>query len=370
MIILHFALINEWDENEQIYSNKEGFIKCYKVSDAENLKLSFSTLKDYVILCIDESKITSEIKYENDSNSGLETANIYGELNKEAVIKVLPYTFDSEDNFIVTDEILDFNIINEVLNKLNINYESYKYFNDGTSSKIILLNNAYIIKQTDSTLLEGEVIFSNFYNDVEKLQKIAYFEPNYKYVVYSYIPGDVMHVITDFEDIISNIKQIVSSYKTYEKEGFGYLSNPVENWTDFLKNEVSESSLLLPDINNLLPEINEAFDELSKYPFEKKLLHGDFGTHNFIKEDEKFKAAIDPTPIIGDSTYDLIFALVSNIDLLPNLSIDFLTEFTSEPREKIVALFKILLYIRICRCAKYNKEWIETYMDYWYNLFN
>ena len=77
MIILHFALKNEWDENEQIYSNKEGFIKCYKVSDAENLKLSFSTLKDYVILCIDESKSTSEIKYENDSNSGLETANIY-----------------------------------------------------------------------------------------------------------------------------------------------------------------------------------------------------------------------------------------------------------------------------------------------------
>lgn len=375
MIIIHFALKNEWDEESKkgfygaSFLEKQNFIPCYNVYDISTIKPKFSTLKDYVILCIDLEKLDSEIKYEKLENLEFIEPNIYGKINKDAVINVLPYTFDSEDNFIVSNELLDFDTINDACKNLDINYESHKYFNDGTTSRIILLNNNYIIKQANPSQLKAEVTFANFYS-MPLLQKVAYFDKVYKYVVYYFIPGEVMHIVTDFDDLSTSIKRIVSSYKNYTGENFGYLGTPVKTWNEFLKNEVKESSTYLPDFNYLLPAVNEAIDELDKYPFEKKMLHGDFGTHNFIKKDEKFIAAIDPIPLIGDSTYDLLFALVSNIDLIPYLSINFLTEYTGETRNKLIPLLKVVLYCRICRCAKYNRDWIETYMDFWNNLFN
>lgn len=375
MIIIHFALKNEWDEESKkgfygtSFLEKENLIPCYNVSDISTIKPKFSTLKDYVILCIDENKLNSEVKYENQENSEYIEPNIYGKIDRNAVINVLPYTFDSEDNFVISNELLDFNTINDACKNLDINYESHKYFHDGTTSRIILLNNEFIIKQANPSQLKAEVTFAKFYN-MPMLQKVAYFDKDYKYVVYYFIPGDVMHIVTDFDDLSTSIKRIVSGYKNYTEDCFGYLETPTNTWNEFLKNEVNESSTYLPDFNYLLPTVNEAIDELDKYPFEKKMLHGDFGTHNFIKKDERFIAAIDPIPLIGDSTYDLLFALVSNIDLIPYLSINFLTEYTGETRNKLIPLLKVVLYCRICRCAKYNRDWIEPYMDFWNNLFN
>ena len=71
MIIIHFALKNEWDEESsngfygENYISKNTFIPCFKPCDISSINLNFSTLKNYVILCIDEAKISSEIKYEN-----------------------------------------------------------------------------------------------------------------------------------------------------------------------------------------------------------------------------------------------------------------------------------------------------------------
>ena len=376
MIILHFALKNEWnnESSEGFYGNscisRDNFISCFKFSDISSLNLSLSTLNDYVILCIDESKVDVEIKYEEDTNLNLISPRIYGKINKNSIISVLPYTFDIEDKFVVTKELLDFNIINEALENLNINYESHKYFNDGTESRIILLNDSYIIKQSYPETIKSDVTFATFYKDVPMLQRVIYFNKDYKYAIYEFIPGDVMHTVENFFDVSNSIKNIVLHYKPYAQDGFGYLHNPSLTWADFLRNEVKESSLLLPDFNYLLPTVNSAIDELEKMPFDKKLIHGDFGTHNFIKQNEKFIAAIDSIGILGDSTYDLLFALVSNIDLIPYLSIDFLTEYTGEPKSKVSALLKVVLYCRICRCAKYNKDWIDPYMDFGNNLFN
>jgi streptomycin 6-kinase len=107
---------------------------------------------------------------------------------------------------------------------------------------------------------------------------------------------------------------------------------------------------------------------LEKYPFDKKLLHGDFGTHNFIQEDGKLVGVIDPMPVIGDYLYDLLFAVVSNVDILSSVSLEDLYNLVNEPPEKIKAMLTIVLYCRISRCLKYHPEDIEIYMEYWNKL--
>lgn len=376
MIIMHFAMKNEWDSESSIGSygaaclERDGCIPCFRISDISSINLNLSTLKEYIILLIDEGKVNCDIKYEKSNDSEFEVPNIYGKISKDAVINILPYTFNDEDKFVPTDALLDFNIINEVCDKLNISYTSHIYFHDGTTSKIILLNDEYIIKLANSEQLKAEVTFATLYESIPMLQKLAYYDKEYKYVVYNFIPGDVMHTVADFEDLARNIKTIVSSYKNYPENVYGYIEKPKSSWVDFLKEEVDEASKLFPESANLLPQVEDAIDELNKFPFDKKLIHGDFGTHNFIKRNEKFVAAIDPMPVAGDPTYDLLFALVSNIDLIPFLSIDYLISYTKEQKQKIIALLKVVLFLRICRCAKYNKEDLETYLDFWYNLFN
>ncbi len=368
MFIAHFALKNEWEKeslsNSYSYSliKEKGYIPCYKIADIKEANINLPTLKDYIILCIDTNKLNCEIKYDNYN------ANVYGKIDKDAVVTVLPYTFDENDNFVPSDYLLDFVTIDEVCTNLNIKYSRHKYFHDGTSSKIILLNDIYIIKIANETQLKAEATFAETYQN-PMLQKAAYIKPNFEYIVYIYIPGDVMHTVLNFDDLASSIKQIVSSYKRYLGPEFGYISRPSNSWTEFLKKEVDEKSEYLPDEFNFKDAVYDAINELDKYPFEKKLIHGDFGTHNFIERDEKFVGAIDPIPIAGDSTYDLIYALVSNVDLLPYVSIDYLTGYTGEPKNKVVALFKVILYCRICKCAKYNKEWLDAYLDLWYTLF-
>lgn len=376
MIIMHFALKNEWDSESKLGTygtsciDRDGFIPCFKISDISNINITLSTLKDYIILCIDDTKINSEIKFEKRNDTNFEEPNIYGKIPSDAVISILPYTFDNDDKFVPTENLLDFNTINEVCEKLNINYNSHKYFHDGTTSKIILLNNEYIIKIANTEQLKAEVKFATFYESVPTLQKIAYYDKEFSYVVYNFIPGDVMHTVSDFEDLARSTKFIVSSYKNYTDDSFGYIENPTSSWTNFLNQEVDDVSSYFPESQNLLPVVKDAINELNKYPFTKKLIHGDFGTHNFIKRNEKFISAIDPMPIAGDPTYDLLSALVSNIDLIPFLSINYLTEYTKEQKPKLIAILKVVLFIRICRCAKYNKEDLETYLDFWYNLFN
>ena len=87
-------------------------------------------MKDYVILCIDEAKVTSEIKYEKLDANDFESPNIYGPLNVDAVIDTIPYTFDSEDKFIMNSNLRGISLINQVMADMNLEYLSHRFFND------------------------------------------------------------------------------------------------------------------------------------------------------------------------------------------------------------------------------------------------
>lgn len=268
---------------------------------------------------------------------------------------------------------MDFNIkkdneiIDNLLNILNIKYQDHKYFNNGASSRVILLNNIYLIKQNAKSVLQAEVEFLKL-NTSKFFQKILYIDSNFEFVVYEFITGDTMKKVDNVEDTINKIISITSNYSYFEKEGFGYLNEEVNTWSEFLRNEISYSS---DNIKEYIPDtklVNECVQILEKYSFNKKLLHGDLGTHNFIKQDKKLIGIIDPMPIIGDPLYDLLFALVSNTDILSNLTLEKIYSLINEPQEKVKSLLTIILYSRISRCLKYNPDSLNIYINFWNNL--
>ena len=267
----------------------------------------------------------------------------------------------------ILNEQKDKKIMNILLNHLHEEYETHKYFNTGASSKVILLNNKYLIKQNTKLILQAEIEFLKL-NNIDMFQKIVYVDPKYEFVVYDFIPGETMKHVDDVQDAIQKIVSIATSYPECTLDGFGYLNEEVSSWIRFLKDEITYSSMNLKSHIPNKKVVNQCLDIIEKYPFEKKLLHGDFGTHNFIQDNGKLVGVIDPMPVIGDYLYDLLFAIVSNVNLLSSVTLDDMYSLVDEPSEKIKALLTVVLYCRISRCLKYHPQDIDIYMDFWNNL--
>ena len=268
----------------------------------------------------------------------------------------------------------DKKIVETFLNLNNLKYETHKYFTDGASSRVILLNNEYLIKQNSALALKAEVEFLKRVATIPKIsnyfQKIVYVEPEYNFVVYSFINGNVMKNPENPKKVVSSLLDITSSLPTYEKECFGYLGEETKTWVDFLKEEIKYSSEYVPENICENSFVYKAAESLEKYKFTKKLLHGDFGTHNFIEINGNFVGVIDPMPVAGDSLYDLLFGICSNVKLLSSFRIEELLNITNEPKEKIKSLLIVVLYSRISRCLKYHPRDLDIYLDYINKLCN
>lgn len=261
----------------------------------------------------------------------------------------------------------DKKIIDSLLKILKEDYKSHKYLNTGASSTVFLLNDCYLVKQNTKLILKAEIEFLK-YNNSDMFQKIVYIHPKYEYVVYKFINGETMKHVSDVKDTIQKIIDITKTYVNYDKGGFGYLNEETSTWCRFLKDETTYSSLNLKEHIPSKKIVNKCIEILENYPFDKKLLHGDFGTHNFIQDNGNLVGVIDPMPVIGDSLYDILFAIVSNVNILSSLSLDNIYSLVDEPQEKVKALLIVVLYCRISRCLKYHPQDIDIYMEFWNNL--
>lgn len=261
----------------------------------------------------------------------------------------------------------DKKIMNFLLNHLHEDYKNHKYLNIGVSNKVILLNDNYLIKQNTKLILQAEIEFLKL-NNLDMFQEIIYVDPKYEFVVYKFIPGETMKHVDDVQDTIQKIVSIAKSYNDCSLDGFGYLNEETSSWSRFLKDEVTYSSLNLKDLIPNRKVVNKCINILEDYPFDKKLLHGDFGTHNFIQDDGKLVGVIDPMPVIGDYLYDLLFAVVSNVEILSAVFLEDIYSLVDEPAEKVKALLTVVLYCRISRCLKYHPDDVDTYMQFWNGL--
>lgn len=236
------------------------------------------------------------------------------------------------------------------------------------NKKIYLINNKYIFKKDLRKRLLAENIFLSLYPK-DNVERVIFYKKNSNYAIYEYQKEDILDIKS--KDIvlqyIKEIKKFIDIYVEDKYYGYGDVLNRVNSWKTFLKKEVHEKSMYME--NEKYEIIKNSINIVSQYKFIKKVIHGDLGFYNVIFQKEKIKIVIDPRTIIGDPLYDLIYFLLSKFDLIKSINIGDFINLTSQPREKVIELMKILLFLRIS-INKKNGLQVNKYEEIWYKLMN
>lgn len=111
MIILHCMPKETWEtiKAKSVFGEEsigaEGFIHCSSIEYFWRVTPNFRDIvKELVLLCIDTKKLTSPVKWEDGDNSGREYPHIYGLINLDAVVAILPYLKGKDGNYIKNRE--------------------------------------------------------------------------------------------------------------------------------------------------------------------------------------------------------------------------------------------------------------------------
>lgn len=112
MIILHCLKESSWNKVKmhQYYGKESieacGFIHCSSVENFWRVAPNFKGIEEpLVLLLIDFDKVESEIKWEDHDHCGREYPHIYGELNLNSVVEVLPFLKNEQGEFLYNEEL-------------------------------------------------------------------------------------------------------------------------------------------------------------------------------------------------------------------------------------------------------------------------
>ncbi|MED4204940.1 phosphotransferase [Neobacillus mesonae] len=271
-------------------------------------------------------------------------------------------------------------IINQLISNNIIDSEptEYKQLNGGTVSELYLISNKYVVKTNEPQVIESEVNFLHSHKESNLLPGVLFAEKSYNYIVYSFISGSTNYHRKNKKEMLKGLVQgLLNYYKSVPKQtGWGWADQPCDTWKSFLINEIKAAKKIIHSRldchqHDFVLSIAQNMNYESK-PF---LLHGDCGVHNFIFKDGQLSGVIDPTPVIGDPFYDLIYAFCSSPDELTKEIIDeAASHLTIKCEECNSFLYKkvlIGLYLRIGACIKHHPHDFEQYRqawNYWFNL--
>ena len=116
MILFHIAKKDVWKQNlnNGLYGyfsiEKDGFIHCSEFNQL--LHVANNNLKnvndDLVVLCIDASRLNSEVKWETNKNNGITFPHVYGLINTDSVIDIVDFRKNQDGDFVISDELSNF----------------------------------------------------------------------------------------------------------------------------------------------------------------------------------------------------------------------------------------------------------------------
>lgn len=111
--ILHITSKSDWEKAnlQGAYTadslSKAGFIHCslsHQIPAVANY--NFKGQQGLILLEIDESKLSHEVKYEDLWNEGQLYPHVYGPINLNAVIRILPFIPNVDGTFNLPKELL------------------------------------------------------------------------------------------------------------------------------------------------------------------------------------------------------------------------------------------------------------------------
>lgn len=275
---------------------------------------------------------------------------------------------------------MDINFILMLLQEKNILKKSAVKWNalsGGTISQVYLVegpNLALVIKVNESNIVKQEVNYLSVYNHLDLLPKVIYHDSAHRFIVYSYIKGNVgVRDIKKSMLLELLVKNVVNHYQPLNNHtGWGFASDLSHSWSEFLKVRFDES---LPYIqNHLANEDSKLIESLIKQsnrvingqaPY---LLHGDFGVHNFISHQGELTGVIDPTPVIGYPLYDLVYAFCSSpYELTEEVIINATTLLNVGVTNQRLLMEEVMigLFYRIATCVKHHPEDLPQYLKWW-----
>lgn len=112
MFIVHALLRTEWEialvngtyRGDSL--EKEGFIHCSPIEKIASVaNYNFRGVKGLILLCIDESKVKPEVRWEDLYNEGRNYPHIYGELNIDSVLKTVDFEPNIDGTFSLPKEL-------------------------------------------------------------------------------------------------------------------------------------------------------------------------------------------------------------------------------------------------------------------------
>lgn len=274
---------------------------------------------------------------------------------------------------------MDKESIKELMDKGIIPNElkSEKSLSGGTVSELVLLEfydgNKRVIKFNEPHVIEAEAMFLEHYQNIELLPQVYYVDPSHKFMLYSFIEGSVTFNTKNKEKTLRElVTSVINQYEQISNpNGWGWADELSPTWADFLLSRLNESSAIL---DNTLPTEDEELvraiirklhsDNAKSLPC---LLHGDFGFHNFIFEDDTLCGVIDPTPVYGQPLYDLIYAFCSTPDGLTKETIESAASLLNESKSGQDLYEEVLvgLFFRIASCIKHHPNDLKQYLEAW-----
>ncbi|MFK3938068.1 phosphotransferase family protein [Alkalihalobacillus sp. NPDC078783] len=248
----------------------------------------------------------------------------------------------------------------------------------GTVSKVYVLDNTYVIKANLPQMIKVECEFLRMYQSLKLFPRVLYISPTCDYMVYSYIKGTVANQSFKKREVLKVlVEEVINHYTPGPKEGaWGWVDDPVNTWKAFLLNEIAEASALIG--SRLKSDEHQAVKVLvgevscETIPY---VIHGDLGFHNLIFSENQLSGVIDPTPVLGDPLYDLIYAFCSTPEDLTKETLDGVVSFLNKDHKKdpyrLYGKVLIGLYLRLAACLKHHPKDMETYLKawtYWLNM--
>lgn len=113
-MILHCMKKVTWQErkDKECWGKRNieagGCIHCSTVEYFWRVAPNFSDVQEELVLvCIDESKLKAEVRYEDDDHYGRAYPHVYGLINNDAVIAVLPFLRNEDGTYKKNPEFAD-----------------------------------------------------------------------------------------------------------------------------------------------------------------------------------------------------------------------------------------------------------------------